>query len=304
MVQSKDSGGGSFSFIRPSSLCAVKRLRVVQSAHDGERGGELKPRYVQEKEQYVRETGPGSPSMHLYTFVLRERMYSHLYRGVGLRLLPQEQGTSCSTVNWLLLALMHTWQVHVCLCTLKHTVHTLLGAQRGWVDARQCRLWQIQWRKTSGNEPWPLEESRSFHKISNWTNVCLDLDMNSPGRKSSLESFGAATSFCFFYSLAHPCCAKIGLLIKPLADMNKTYQIHLFTYKDFVLFDWQGRASDGYLHAPPKLWSHTHAHTLAPLPKKRGKESSHAPHTNIYKFANIKFLLKNELQILTGNKKL
>lgn len=35
-----------------------------------------------------------------------------------------------------------------------------------------------------------------------------------------------------FDSLAHLCCAKIGFVIKLLADMNKMYQIHLCTYKD------------------------------------------------------------------------
>lgn len=56
-----------------------------------------------------------------------------MYRGVGPRLLSQEEGTSFSIGNCILLALMHTWQVHVCIYTLIqyiHTVHTLLGAQQ------------------------------------------------------------------------------------------------------------------------------------------------------------------------------
>lgn len=88
-----------------------------------------------------------------------------------------------------------------------------------------------------------------------------------------------------FYSLAHPCCAKIGFLIKPLADMNKMYQIHLCTYKDLCsLTDRQ----DGIIDTLTKTQT-VISHTLTPLQKKRGKESPHAPHTNIYRFANIKF---------------
>lgn len=88
-----------------------------------------------------------------------------------------------------------------------------------------------------------------------------------------------------FYSLAHPCCAKIGLLIKPLAGMDKMYQIHLCTYKDLCsLTDRQGI----WWYQHPQNSNRVLTHTHSP-PKKRGKESSHAPHTNIYTFANIKF---------------
>lgn len=47
-----------------------------------------------------------------------------MYRGVGLRLLSQEEGTSFSIINCILLALMHTWQVHVCIYTLIYTYST------------------------------------------------------------------------------------------------------------------------------------------------------------------------------------
>lgn len=47
-----------------------------------------------------------------------------MYRGVGPRLLSQEEGTSFSIGNCILLALMHTWQVHVCIYTLIYTYST------------------------------------------------------------------------------------------------------------------------------------------------------------------------------------
>lgn len=67
------------------------------------------------QEQYVRETDPGSTGclwMHLYTPLHNKRMYSHLYRGVGLYPCSHKEGTSFSIVNYILLASMHTWQVH------------------------------------------------------------------------------------------------------------------------------------------------------------------------------------------------
>lgn len=81
-----------------------------------------------------------------------------------------------------------------------------------------------------------------------------------------------------FYSLAHPCCAKIGFLIKPLADMNKMYQIHLCTYKDLCsLTDRQ----DGIIDTLTKtqtVISHTHSHPS----KKRGERNHHMHHIQIY----------------------
>lgn len=86
------------------------------------------------QEQYVRETDPGSTGclwMHLYTSLHNKRMYSHLYRGVGLYLFSHKEGTSFSIINYILLASMHTWQVHkgsrryVYIYTLIHTVHTV-----------------------------------------------------------------------------------------------------------------------------------------------------------------------------------
>lgn len=67
------------------------------------------------QEQYVRETDPRSTGclcMHLYTSLHNKRMYPHLYRGVGLYLFSHKEGTSFSIVNYILLASMHTWQVH------------------------------------------------------------------------------------------------------------------------------------------------------------------------------------------------
>lgn len=79
--------------IYPSSLFMQKRLYVVQSAHDTDEG-KLKPRRVQKRkrEQYIRGTGPETAVIRI------QRMYSHLYRGVGLCLLTQE-GTSFSMLT-------------------------------------------------------------------------------------------------------------------------------------------------------------------------------------------------------------
>lgn len=57
-----------------------------------------------------------------------------------------QEGISFSNVNCILLAVMHTWQVHVCLYTLIHTVHTLLGAQQT-IEGRQkgqSGCWAVQ----------------------------------------------------------------------------------------------------------------------------------------------------------------
>lgn len=143
--------------------------------------------------------------MHLYTFLHRKRMYSHLYRGVRLCVLSLE-GISFSNVNCILLALMHTWQVHACLYTLIHTVHTLLGAQQTtWGEADRT-----EWMLGSAD----CDKSQNFGKRVKSEDItliseyfirpteeiwALILTMNSPGRKSSLESFGAATSFALFF---------------------------------------------------------------------------------------------------------
>lgn len=112
---------------------------------------------------------------------------------------------------------------------------------------------------------------------------------NSPGRKSSLERIGAALSFIIVFGTLLLCQNRF-FLSNPWQTWLKSIQIHLSTYKDLCsLTDRQGV---WWQHPHPfKLWSHTHTHTYSPF-KKRGKESSHAPHSNIYRYANIKFCFK------------
>lgn len=150
------------------TLCAVKGFMWFRVLMTKTRGN-WNPDMSRKRTVHQRNRPGDHLQMHLYTFLHRKRMYSHLYRGVGLCLLSQE-GTSFSITNWILLALMH-----VCICTLIHTVHTLLGAQQtSWGGGRgtewtlgQCRFWQIKSHKICGNEfeiKRPHAHFRTFHK--------------------------------------------------------------------------------------------------------------------------------------------
>lgn len=209
MVQSKDSGFHQL-YLSLLTLCAVKGFvwfRVLMT-----KTRETETQICLGKEQYIRETGPQTPGclwMHLYKFIHRKRMYSHLYRGVALRLLSPEEGTSFS-INCILLALMHTWRTHAHTHTHSHT-HSKYTVRSTADDLRGGRgtVWMI------GSADCDKQSSTNFLKTSMKSEdvtlisensmrpteqICVLIStMNSPGRKSSLESVGAATSYILFF---------------------------------------------------------------------------------------------------------
>lgn len=87
--------------------------------------------------------------MHLYTFLHWKWIYSHMYRGVGLCLLLQEEGTSFS-IHCTLLALMHTWQVHMCIYRYIQYIHSYIQyIQDRWENSR--RLEGLETKGLSGS---------------------------------------------------------------------------------------------------------------------------------------------------------
>lgn len=133
MVQSKDSGFHQF-YLSLFTLCAVKGVVWFRVLMTTMRETETQICLViKTVHQRNRSRDSWMPVNALYTFLDRKRIYSHLYRGVGLRLLPQQEVTSFTTINCILLALMHTWQVHMCIeCTL---IRTYIQYIHCWVTA-------------------------------------------------------------------------------------------------------------------------------------------------------------------------
>lgn len=102
--------------------------------------------------------------------------------------------------DWILLALKHTWQVHVCLYMLIHTVHTPWGLDG---EAGRCGLWQIKSHKIRRMKSEDITLTRE-----RWTNMTST--MNSPGKKSSLERFGAARSFIVVFGTLLLCPSRVS----------------------------------------------------------------------------------------------
>lgn len=245
MVQSKVSGGFlSVLFIPLYSLCR-KRLYVVQSAHDKDEG-KLTPRQrkTNKKKKPVHQKQVQRPA--LCTFLQRKKkVFTPVQRSRPVSAFTRRH--LLFHADWILLALKHTWQVHVCLYTLIHTVHGLWqlegGVRRTEWTAGQCKLWQIQVHKIRGNEIWR-------HARSGVLNI-HDL---SPRKKSSLERSGAATSFIVVFGTLLLCPSRISL-----SNPWQTWiQIHLSTYKD--LCSLTSRASDGDILTPSNCQlTHTHS---------------------------------------------
>lgn len=132
--------------------------------------------------------------------------------------------------------------MHVCLYMLVHTVHTPWGLDGG---AGRCGLWQIKSHKIRRMKSEDITLTRE-----RWTNMTST--MNSPGKKSSLERFGAARSFIVVFGTLLLCPRRVSL-----SNPWQTWiQIHLSTYKDLCsLTDRQGV----WYPRPLPLPSHTHS---------------------------------------------
>lgn len=162
--------------------------------------------------------------------------------------------------DWILLALKHTWQVHVCLYMLIHTVHTPWGLE-GEAGGPSGRRDDVDCDKSSLTKlgEWNLKTLRALTQ-ERWTNTTST--MNSPGKKSSLERCGAARSFIVVFGTLLLCPSGFSL-----SNPWQTWiQIHISTYKDLCsLTDRQGV----WYPRPLPLPSHTHTH---PPLKKRLRE--------------------------------
>lgn len=162
--------------------------------------------------------------MRLYTFLDRKRVYSHLYRGVGLRLLSQPQGTSFTTINCILLALMHTWQVHVYRMYTHKYLHTYiqyihcwehsrrLERQRGWADAigsADCE--KSKYHKILENEYKISRRHTHFRKFrkTHWTiHASWSQQWTVLVERVFWKVIGAATSYILFFGTPLLCQNK------------------------------------------------------------------------------------------------
>jgi len=175
-------------------------------------------------------------------------------------------------MNCILLALMHTWQVHVCIYT--HTyiqyIHCTADDLRGG-GGTEWMLGSAECDKSSLTNVWEMSTKSEMH-LSFKTSYSFRNYFVRPTEQMRVFWSQQWTvwvqrvlwkvlelPWVLFYSLAHPCCAKIGFSYsKPLADMNKMYQIHLCTYKDLCsLTDKRALAQNSncdltHIHSPPE----------------------------------------------------
>lgn len=121
--------------------------------------------------------------------------------------------------------------------------------------------------------------------MNKWVCVVSFATMNSPGKRVLWKVLELPQVYILFFGTLLLCQARCPF-IKPLADMNKMYQIHLCTYKDLCSLT-DGQCMWWSHQCPQKtqmVISHSfflslsYSHTHTPY-KKRGQESSHASNT-------------------------